>query len=73
LGTILALEFKTDAESGYLNPAAADITQFFLDRSIYLRPLGNVLYFTPPYCIRDEELNIVYAAIKELIETWKTL
>jgi adenosylmethionine-8-amino-7-oxononanoate aminotransferase len=73
LGTILAIEFRTEAESGYLNPAGQEITEFFLARSIYLRPLGNVLYFTPPYCIRDEELNIVYAAIKELIETWKTL
>jgi adenosylmethionine-8-amino-7-oxononanoate aminotransferase len=69
----LAIEFRTEAESGYLNPAGQEITEFFLARSIYLRPLGNVLYFTPPYCIRDEELNIVYAAIKELIETWKTL
>jgi adenosylmethionine-8-amino-7-oxononanoate aminotransferase len=71
LGTILALEFKTDEESGYLNPAATDITQFFLDRGIYLRPLGNVLYFTPPYCIADEELQLVYNAIKELVDVWK--
>ncbi|MFN5371994.1 MAG: adenosylmethionine--8-amino-7-oxononanoate transaminase [Bacteroidia bacterium] len=73
LGTILAIEFRTEAETGYLNPAGQEITEFFLARGIYLRPLGNVLYFTPPYCIRDEELNIVYAAIKELLETWKTL
>lgn len=72
LGTILALEFKTDEESGYLNPAAANITQFFLNRGIYLRPLGNVLYFTPPFCISDDELNIVYTAIMQLIESWKT-
>jgi adenosylmethionine-8-amino-7-oxononanoate aminotransferase len=71
LGTILALEFKTDTASGYLNPAAANITQFFLDRGIYLRPLGNVLYFTPPYCIADEELQLVYNAITELIDSWK--
>ncbi len=71
LGTILALEFKTDAASGYLNPVAADITQFFLDRGVYLRPLGNVLYFTPPYCISDDELQLVYNAIKELVDSWK--
>jgi adenosylmethionine-8-amino-7-oxononanoate aminotransferase len=71
LGTILALEFKTNEESGYLNSAATDITQFFLDRGIYLRPLGNVLYFTPPYCIADEELQLVYNAIKELVDSWK--
>ena len=71
LGTILAIELKTESESGYLNPAGSEITSFFLSRGIYLRPLGNVLYFTPPYCISTDELALVYAAIKELIENWE--
>ena len=69
LGTILAIELNTDAERGYLNPISKEITQFFLDRNIYLRPLGNVIYITPPYVISEEELNLIYSAILEFLET----
>jgi adenosylmethionine-8-amino-7-oxononanoate aminotransferase len=69
LGTILAIELNTDAERGYLNPISKEITQFFLDRNIYLRPLGNVIYITPPYVISEEELNLIYRAILEFLDT----
>lgn len=68
-GTILALELKTGEESGYLNPVSEDLTSWFLQRNIYLRPLGNVLYITPPYCISTEELQLIYTAIREWLET----
>ena len=31
----------------------------FLKRRILLRPLGNVLYFMPPYVITDDEVDMV--------------
>ena len=31
------------------------LTQAFLDRGLLLRPLGNVLYFMPPYVITESE------------------
>ena len=68
LGTILAIELKTPSESGYLNPIAPQLSKFFLERNIYLRPLGNVVYFTPPYIINEDELRIVYSAILECFE-----
>lgn len=63
LGTILALELETEAETGYLNPVASEITAYFLSEGIYLRPLGNVIYCTPPYCITNEELQIIHKSI----------
>ena len=27
----------------------------FLDRGLLIRPLGNVVYFMPPYAISDDE------------------
>ena len=33
---------------------------FFLSKGILLRPLGNVLYMMPPYCIQEEELHFIY-------------
>ncbi len=39
--------------------------QFFIERGVLLRPLGNTIYIMPPYCITPAELDIIYAAIAE--------
>jgi adenosylmethionine-8-amino-7-oxononanoate aminotransferase len=67
-GTILALEIKTATESGYLNQIRDNMYQFFIERKILLRPLGNVLYILPPYCISLEDLETIYNAIEEFAE-----
>lgn len=69
LGTILALEVKTREESGYMNLLADHISSWFLAKGILLRPLGNVLYVLPPYCISDSDLSYIYANIEEFLET----
>lgn len=66
-GTILAFDIKTGQTTGYLNNAAEPLAAFFLQRGIILRPLGNVLYVLPPYCITNAELEQIYNAIRELL------
>ena len=39
----------------------------FLARGILLRPLGNVLYFMPPYAIKDEEAHHVFDVIEQVL------
>ncbi|MCD6018894.1 MAG: adenosylmethionine-8-amino-7-oxononanoate transaminase [Bacteroidetes bacterium] len=56
-GTILALEIGTNEHTHYLNSASDDIATYFLKRNIIVRPLGNVLYLIPPYCISKQELQ----------------
>jgi adenosylmethionine-8-amino-7-oxononanoate aminotransferase len=68
LGTIIAIELMTDEERGYMNPVSEHITEFFLNRNIYLRPLGNVIYCTPPYIITESEMALVYNAIRAYLE-----
>jgi len=68
LGTILALEVKSSDETGYENTLRKKIYPFFMDRNILLRPLGNVIYVLPPYVISDDELDIIYAAIREFLD-----
>jgi adenosylmethionine-8-amino-7-oxononanoate aminotransferase len=43
--------------------------QFFLERGVLLRPLGNVVYVLPPYVISADELHLVYDVIEEAIQT----
>lgn len=67
LGCILALEIKTTGVTGYLNGLSEKATDFFLKKGIYLRPLGNVLYVTPPYIISENELDTIFNAIDEFL------
>lgn len=62
LGTILALEYQTE-NSSYFQPMRDRLYHFFLSKGILLRPLGNVLYILPPYCIQSEELELIYDQI----------
>ncbi len=60
LGTILALEIKTSEETHYLNSLNSTINEWFINNGIILRPLGNIIYVLPPYCISSKELDYIY-------------
>lgn len=68
LGTILAIELKTDEGTYYLHSASETISTYFLERGILLRPLGNIFYLIPPYIITRGELEIIYEAIREFLK-----
>ena len=67
-GTILAIEIKTEEQTGYLNTIRDKAYQYFLDRHIIMRPLGNVIYVLPPYCISTQDLDEIYQAVGEFLE-----
>jgi len=68
IGTIGAIELRTE-DSGYLSAMRPKLYQFFLERGVLLRPLGNVVYVLPPYVISPHELHRVYDVISEAVET----
>lgn len=65
LGTILALEYHVESGIGssYFQPLRDKLYAYFLEKGILLRPLGNVLYLMPPYCIEEVELKAIYQQI----------
>jgi adenosylmethionine-8-amino-7-oxononanoate aminotransferase len=65
--TILAIELKA-AETGYASSIRAKLYDHFINKGVLLRPLGNVLYVLPPYCITDDELQKVYKSIESALE-----
>ncbi|MGM0582717.1 MAG: adenosylmethionine--8-amino-7-oxononanoate transaminase [Bacteroidota bacterium] len=69
LGTIFALEIKTNSDTSYVNEVRHKLYPFFLERDILLRPLGNVIYILPPYIIKKEEIELVYNAVEEMLDT----
>ena len=69
-GTILAIELKSDS-SGYASSVRQKLYQDFLDQGVLLRPLGNVIYILPPYCIKEKELEKVYKVIENQLKKIK--
>jgi len=67
-GTIIAFELQTDEQTHYLNNASEEITNFFLQKGIILRPLGNIFYLIPPYVITKKELDFIYGSIMEFLD-----
>ena len=57
IGTILALEYISEIS------IRDRLYDFFLSQGLLLRPLGNVVYVMPPYCIQKEELEWIYSQI----------
>jgi adenosylmethionine-8-amino-7-oxononanoate aminotransferase len=59
LGDVGVVELVSDrttkSAGGYLDQIGPRLTRAFLDRGLLLRPLGNVLYFLPPYVITEDE------------------
>ncbi|TIV62920.1 MAG: aminotransferase class III-fold pyridoxal phosphate-dependent enzyme, partial [Mesorhizobium sp.] len=66
-GTIAALDLSV-GKAGYLAEVGPRLRAFFLDRGLLVRPLGNVIYLLPPYCVTSDELDRLYAAIDEAAE-----
>ena len=64
-GTIIAIDVPGRENRHYLNPLAENISGFFIKKNILIRPLGNVLYLIPPYCISKDDLQYIYDAIAE--------
>ncbi len=67
-GTIIAFEWNTEAGTSYFSSLRDNLYEFFLESGIILRPLGNIIYILPPYCISDEQLDYIYAKIEIALE-----
>jgi adenosylmethionine-8-amino-7-oxononanoate aminotransferase len=71
IGTILAWDYKTNDGTSYFNDIGKALYEEFLSRGIVMRPLGNVMYLVPPYCITSEELDFIYRNILEVLDKFK--
>jgi len=75
IGGVAAIELVPGQDSkgagGYLDRAGPELSREFIKRNLLLRPLGNVLYFMPPYVITEEETNWALEQIGNVLETWR--
>ncbi|MGB7251626.1 MAG: adenosylmethionine--8-amino-7-oxononanoate transaminase, partial [Phormidesmis sp.] len=62
LGAIAAVELHNPVDMAVVQPQ-------FVERGVWLRPFGRLLYTMPPYIIRPDELSQVTSAIYEVAAT----
>jgi adenosylmethionine-8-amino-7-oxononanoate aminotransferase len=55
IGGVAAVELHSTQKPGYLDQIGPRLAAEFLQRGLLLRPLGNVVYFMPPYCISESD------------------
>lgn len=54
--------------AGYLDGVGARISERLLEQDFLLRPLGNVIYFLPPYVVTDSECHAVFDALEAILD-----
>lgn len=69
-GTIAAMDIVSKENHGYLNAIGPELKKRFLAKGFLLRPLGNVVYLMPPYCISSEQIDQIYACISEVLDSF---
>ena len=62
MGTIAAVDVVCE-DPGYAAKVGPKLREFFMEQGMLIRPLGNVLYLLPPYCVTEDQMNSAYDAI----------
>lgn len=71
-GTILRFEIKTGEGNSYFSDIRNKAYRYFLKNGSLIRPLGNVIFINPPYCISEEELQEVYQVLLTFVSNGAT-
>ena len=71
IGGVGVVELVTDkaakTAAGYLDHVGPRLAAAFLDRGLLLRPLGNILYFMPPYVVTESETAWAIEQIQDVL------
>ena len=65
-GMVCAIELKNLDSNRRIN---LEIFQAALEQGVYIRPLGNTIYFMPPYCFSNEQLNKMIDVTYKIVTT----
>lgn len=66
LGVILA--FELDVEMERYGNLRNQLFAHFMEKGVFLRPLGNTIYILAPYIIENKDLETVYESIESALE-----
>lgn len=62
-GAIAAIQLEGDIDLNWLRAR-------FVEEGVWVRPLKDVIYLMPPFCVSSEELSTLTAAVKKITGEW---
>lgn len=69
-GTVAAFDVEVpDGDAGYASAVGPKLKESFQRDGLLIRPLGNVVYLLPPYCVTDDQLTRAYEGINHALQT----
>ena len=67
LGVIFALEILVSEKQSYYSNLRNQFYNYFIEKGVILRPVGNVIYILPSYIIAEESLQKIYTTIEQAL------
>lgn len=67
LGVIFALEVQVSEKQDYYSNLRNEFYNYFIEKGIILRPVGNILYILPSYIISEDSLQQIYTTIEQAL------
>jgi adenosylmethionine---8-amino-7-oxononanoate aminotransferase len=67
IGAVMAFELPQTGDSHYFNNDGFKFAKIAYDHDLFIRPLGNTIYLTPPFSITDPELDFVLGNLRETL------
>jgi adenosylmethionine-8-amino-7-oxononanoate aminotransferase len=68
IGGVAIMELESE-DSSYFNAIGPRLYGAFLEHGLLLRPLGNILYFMPPYVITEQEVDWAFDRIEHVLRS----
>jgi adenosylmethionine-8-amino-7-oxononanoate aminotransferase len=68
LGVILAIDLYLPMER--YGSLRNQLFQFFMEKGVFLRPLGNTIYIVPPFITTNEQLDGLYVTLRESLDVF---
>ena len=68
-GTILAIDLQVnDGQNDYFSAISSEITPYFIQKGLLIRPLGNTIFINPPYCLTEDEQNTIFVTLLSFLK-----
>ena len=61
------VEVHVSEKQDYYSNLRNQFYNFFIDKGVILRPVGNIIYILPSYIISEESLQQIYATIEQAL------
>lgn len=75
IGLITAIELVENKETKegfhWKKRVGYEIYKIALEKGLLLRPLGNIIYFNPPYIIENEDIDFMVKIAKESLDEYR--